>query len=285
MSSTPLPPAGPTPPPTYPHTGGRVGHRFGAATIAVIIAVIVLVVAGVTAAVVVPGTSSRPLPSKPGSAGGLVATNPAAPSQPGATQPHAVTPHTLDPSPTTTYTLGASPAPFSPAPATLAPLATTTPGAPASPVSSTTAVNLGNGISITPAHGWSVANQPDDHTVLLTNSDSTVNFFVTVGKAQSTDVQQELMLDIKGLETNLTNVQLTGAQQMTTTGNNFPQAAGVNYTADVSTQQGTTALTGAFFELLNPSTGGSAFIDFAAASADALNSATHDGAAMLASMV
>ena len=114
----------------------------------------------------------------------------------------------------------------------------------------------------------------------LPNSDSTVRMFATVGKAQSTDIKQELANDIKR-ETaadGMTNVQLTPGHPPTTAqGNNFQQMFGVNYSADRSTQQGTEPVTGVSLELLNPSTGLPACIDVNSSSNDALKAAATDG--------
>ena len=59
-----------------------------------------------------------------------------------------------------------------------------------------TAVDLSDGASLTPAPGWTIAHQ-DKNSVTLLNSDSTVEMFATVGKANSTDIKAELAADIK----------------------------------------------------------------------------------------
>lgn len=127
MSSTP--PRRHTPPPRYPGTGGRVGHRFGARAIVAIMLVVVLLVASVTWGIVVPGTSTHPQPPQPGS----FIVNPTASSAPGSAQPHALLPHSIVPAPTSTVSTAATGA------------------------SSTTTVDLGNGVSLTPAPGRTIA--------------------------------------------------------------------------------------------------------------------------------
>ena len=256
MPSTP-PSPGHTPP-RYPGHGGRVGRRLGAGAIPAIIAVVILIAAGVTAAVVWTGTSPHPQPPKPGS----VTVHPTASSTPGTIQPHAMAPRSIARTPTTALSAAVT-------------------------LAAATAVDLSGGVSLTPAPGWTIAHQ-DKNSVTLLNSDSTVEMFATVGKANSTDIKAELANDIKRETTGggMTNVQLNPGDPPTALqGTNFQKMYGVDYSGDVSTQQGTTALTGTFIELLNPSTGLSAFIDTNSASNDALNKATTDAGKMIASML
>jgi hypothetical protein len=262
-----------------------------------IMVLVILIVVGVTAAIVLSGTSSHPQPPQPGQSGGLAAG--AAPSQPGIANTFINTPGTVGPAPATTGpapsttgtapgTVGPAPATTGPAPSTVAPTGTTAPAAPAGS-SSTGLINIGDGISLTPATGWSVESQSQkDKSVLLINADTSAEMFVAVGKVSGTDIAQVLSVDIKNVTSGgaFSNVQLTTqGQPNTLQSDRFQQELAVGYTADLQTQQGTIPVVGVFLELLNTSTGESAFVDVHAVSSDAMKKAAKDGDAMISSML
>jgi hypothetical protein len=271
MTSMSTPPAGQTPPPLhYPGAAGeRVGHRLRAGVVVGIMLLVILVVAGVVAAVVLSGTSSHPKPPQPGQSGGLAGAS----SQPGTVHGSINTPGTIGPAEPST-------------PGTDAP---TAPATPAAGTFSTGAVSVGDGITLTPAPGWSVESQSkDDRTVTLINADTSAEMFVAVGKASGTDIAQVLSTDITNATSGaaFSNVKLSGQpSQKTRQSDRFQQERGVGYTADLQTQQGTIPVVGVFAELLNTSTRESAFIDVHAVSSDALKQAAEDADAMIGSML
>jgi hypothetical protein len=121
--------------------------------------------------------------------------------------------------------------------------------------------------------------------VVLVGSDNATQMFITVGKAQSADISQDLSADIQGVAKNLTDLQVgQGGQPGAIQGQNFQQELVVRYQATISTQQGTTPVFGAFGELLNPSTGESAFIDLNGTSSAALKAISNDADSMINSM-
>jgi len=300
MSSVP-PSAGQTPPPpSYPV--GPAGHRLGAGAIAGIMIVIILIAGGVTAAVVLSGNPSRPQPPPPtfpsarigathavGAPQGTTnTTGSPAPATTGAVmpgEPGMGTPNT--PATGTPNTPGTG-TPNTPATGTPNTPATGTPASPGTAPTGATAgsVSIGNGISLTPAPGWTIeGNQP--HSVMLLSADSTAEMFVTVGAAESTDITQVLSDDIKNLVNGyLTNIQLLSKSQVgTIQSNNFQQKLAIAYSADLQTQQGSTPVVGVFIELLNPTTQNSAYIDLHAVSDAAFNAAENDAVAMVNSML
>ncbi len=125
---------------------------------------------------------------------------------------------------------------------------------------------IANDISLTPAPGWTLTNR-GPNWVTLYNADSTARIQVEVKPAGGADILAELQADINRLTstptTGLTNVtNLTGPSVKARHGANFQQQASIDYTADISTQQGTIPVLGVFDELLNTSTLLSAFIDY-----------------------
>ncbi len=76
---------------------------------------------------------------------------------------------------------------------------------------------------------------------------------------------------------------LSAPNTKTLQGANFQQEASIDYTADVSTQQGTIPVIGTFSELLNTSNQLSAFIDFRQ-NGNATAQAASDGGMMIHSM-
>jgi hypothetical protein len=106
--------------------------------------------------------------------------------------------------------------------------------------------------------------------VYLLSGDQTADIFVTVGAAQSTDITQALSADIHAV-TGVIGMQVGPMGTPSTFhGQNFNLGVSVSYQGTLSTQQGTTPIFGVFVELMNTSTGQSAFSDFSANSIAAL---------------
>lgn len=123
-----------------------------------------------------------------------------------------------------------------------------------------------NGVSITPAPGWTIADR-GPNWVALSNNDSSAQLQVAVKPDGGTDLVGVLQADINQLSgtpaAGLINVKnLSAPITRTLQDPNFQQEAFVNYTADVSGPQGPIPVIGTFNELLNTSTHQSAFVDF-----------------------
>jgi hypothetical protein len=162
------------------------------------------------------------------------------------------------------------------------------PRAPAVALLAADPVDIAQGISIAPAPGWTVGDRGPDW-VALYNADSSAQLQVTVRTADGTDVVAVLQGDIDQLtskpSSDLANVRnLTAPIIKMLQGNNFQQKASIDYTADVSSPRRTVPVLGTFSELLNTSTGLSAFIDFRQ-NDNATAQAAQDGGAMVDSML
>jgi hypothetical protein len=248
------------PPVEFPSTTGKVGHRWSGTVIAAVIAVVAVVAAAVVAVIVFSGgPTSPPTPQMP---------DPLAhPSTAKAMAPAAVAAGTV------TQALGL----HSGARKTSIVLA----------ASNAEPVMIGDGISITAAENWSVDRQ-GDHVVLLVNGDTSATLFVALDKVKSHDVVDALVNIVNrfnSADSPIRNVQMAGLTKDTLRSNNFQDVAAIAYTADVSTQQGTTPVYGVFLELLNTSTGESAFLDLSASSMDAGKAAAGDVDSMMSSML
>jgi hypothetical protein len=265
MASTP--PGANTPPLHYPAATGRVGHRLHAAVIALVIAVVVVIAAAVTALVVFtrgPATSTPP------------------PAGPAATHPAGFSAHTArtplirladnTTATTTPVTLMVRPVTFTiPVPL------------------STPPITIGNGITLTPAPGWTVYHQKTGFVHLL-NADKTVDMQVGVYTSNTTDVTQALTTNINASSATsggiFSNMKLgtvsTDAPQGAT---NFQQEAYVAFTADESTQQGTSHDVGTFRAFMNTSSRLAAFIVVAANDDAGLQAGANDYLSMCGSML
>lgn len=149
------------------------------------------------------------------------------------------------------------------------------------------AIAIAQGVSVTPAPGWTVGHR-GPNWVALNNADTSAQLRVTVKPAGGTDAAGLLQADIaqftSGASAILTDVnRLTPPDTKPLPGANFQQQASVNYTATVVNPQGTIPVIGTFTELLNTSTGRSAFIDFRQDSS-ATTQAARDGGLMISSM-
>jgi hypothetical protein len=159
---------------------------------------------------------------------------------------------------------------------------------PAVALTSADSVDIAQGISITPAPGWTVGDR-GPNWVALSNANSSAQMQVAVKPASGTDLVAMLQADINQLTSTpsagLINVKsLSAPNTKMLQGANFQQEAFIDYTADVSTPQGPIPVIGTFSELLNTVSQQSAFIDFRqndGASAQAVS----DGGAMINSLI
>jgi hypothetical protein len=148
-------------------------------------------------------------------------------------------------------------------------------------------VDFGNGVVLTLASGWSIANQGPRYANLVKDHQS-VGMDASAGTANTPDIGQEATLlisqDIKAR--GLINVQQEPqAQVQAVQGNNFQQALPINYTANLQNNQGTMPVYGTWIQLFNPSAQRAAFLDFYAISGDAFQASLPDVKSMLASML
>src|SRR6185312_332385 len=152
-------------PPTYSGAEQHHGHRLSAGVVALMVTVIVVIAAVVTALVVFTHKPNPPAPPQPSPGGGLV-------------QP------------------AAGPAPNSgkhtPSESIGAPEETATPQ---ESFGSGTSISFTNGVSLTPASGWSVASSSDS-VAALNRDDGTASLLVVVGPVKSSDVEEVLNGDI-----------------------------------------------------------------------------------------
>jgi hypothetical protein len=253
----PTPPPNTSPPPHHPG-GAPVGHRLGPLTIAAITAVVILIAASVTVAIVLTRAANRPkLPVLPSRPAAMAAPAKSTIGQPAtASDQPAHTPRTMRD------------------------------GAVA--LTSANPITIAHGIAITPAPGWMGAIRGPDW-VMLHNAESSAQMYVAVKPATGTDITAMLQADINQVITTasgaLTNMKnLSGPATKTLQSANFQQQASIDYTADVSTQQGAIPVLGAFDELLNTSNQLSAFINYRQ-SGDATTQAANDGGMMIQSML
>jgi hypothetical protein len=147
------------------------------------------------------------------------------------------------------------------------------------------AIVIAQGISVTPAQGWTLGHR-GPNWVAISNADVSAQLRVAVKPAGGTDPAAVLQADMDqytssaGL-TNLSNVSAPNTQAVQSA--NFQQEASVDYTAEVPSPQGTIPVIGSFTELLNTSNGRSAFIDFRQNN-NATPQAVDDGAMMIRSL-
>lgn len=149
------------------------------------------------------------------------------------------------------------------------------------------AIAIAQGVSVTPAPGWTLGNR-GPNWVALNNADTSAQMRITVKHAGGTDAATVLQGDIdqyvSGASAILAGVnRLTAPDVTPLQGPNFQQQASVNYTANVVNPQGTIPVIGMFTELLNTSNGRSAFIDFRQGGS-ATTQAAGDGGMMVGSM-
>ena len=237
---------------------GHVEHRLHGAAVAAIVAVVALIAAVIAVAVDWSGPATHPKPPRTGQ-GGIV--------------PHAASAGSLHP------TMGQSGQnrwgnlSLASSQTSLA-------------AGTGTAIRLYNSVSITPAPGWTVANQ-DQGMVLLVNSGKSVMVAAVAAAADRPDINQEASIGISSFlnGAGMTNVQQdTSAQMQTIQGNNFQQLLPIAYTGNMQTNQGTTEVEGVFVTLFNSSTQTAGFLNALSSSDDALGAAAPDFKSMLQSM-
>jgi hypothetical protein len=154
-------------------------------------------------------------------------------------------------------------------------------------LSSDDAIAIAQGVSVTPAPGWTVGHR-GPNWVALNNADVSAQLRITVKPAGGTDAAGLLHADINEFTSSASAIladvnRLTPPDTKVLPGPNFQQEASVSYTATVVNPQGTIPVIGTFTELLNTSNGRSAFIDFRQDSS-ATTQAAGDGGTMIGSM-
>jgi hypothetical protein len=145
-------------------------------------------------------------------------------------------------------------------------------------------VSLGSyGVSLTPAPGWTITKQDPD-SVVLVSGDQTAGIYIAVGGARLTDITQELSANIqKYIAGEAVQVGPMGTPWVFP-GQNFNLRVFASYQGTWSSQQGTTPIFGVFNELLNTSTGQSAFIDYFSASSATLTAKAAEANSMINSL-
>jgi hypothetical protein len=154
-------------------------------------------------------------------------------------------------------------------------------------LSSQGAIAIAQGVSVTPAPGWTLGHR-GPNWVALNNADTSAQLRITVKPAGGTDAAALLQADIDQFTGSASAIladvnRLTPPDTKTLPGANFQQEASISYTATVVNPQGTIPVIGTFTELLNTSNGRSAFIDFRQDS-NATTQAAGDGGMMIGSM-
>ncbi|OBF10320.1 hypothetical protein A5730_07425 [Mycobacterium sp. ACS4054] len=154
-------------------------------------------------------------------------------------------------------------------------------------LASAEAIDIAQGVSIVPAPGWTLGHR-GPNWVALSNADASAQLRVTVKPAGGTDAVAVLQADKDQLTGDaaaiLSNVRNVGEPHTNAVaGRKFQQEASVDYTADVLAPEGAIPVIGSFTELLNPSTGQSAFIDYRQDNS-ATPQAVSDGGTMIGSM-
>ena len=151
-----------------------------------------------------------------------------------------------------------------------------------------TAIHLYQGVFITPASGWTVANS-GHQSVLLRNGDHTAGVLAVADSANAPDINQEATADISAdiKNSGLTDVQQVpvGRVQTVRGGSTYRQLLEVGYTANLQTDQGTQQIFGFWVALFNPSTRTMGFVDFFSPDPDVLNDATPAFKHMVLSML
>jgi hypothetical protein len=236
-----------------------VEHRLHAGLVTAIVAAVVVIAAVVSVVVALSGPSTRPAP--PGEGGrGRIAPNSAATARfilPGRGK--------FDQSPWGKVAL----------------VSTTTSLA----AGAAAMINLGKGINMTVAPGWTVAHQSQQSADLL-NSYQSAALFVVAGDADTSDIGQEsTSLINQSIQTvGLTNVQQRPTPMQPLQGKNFQQLLEVDYTANIQTAQGTDQIYGGWVTLYNSKTAASGFVNLYADSPQAFEAALADATSMMVSM-
>lgn len=150
------------------------------------------------------------------------------------------------------------------------------------------AIAIAQGVSVTPAPGWTLGHR-GPNWVALNNADTSAQLRITIKPAHGTDAAGLLQADIDQFTGSASAIladvnRLTPPETKTLPGPTFQQEASVDYTATVLNPQGAIPVIGTFTELLNTSNGRSAFIDFRQ-DGNATTRADNEGGMMVASML
>lgn len=145
-------------------------------------------------------------------------------------------------------------------------------------------INIGD-VPFTPAPGWVIV-EAYPSAVTLINKDDTALLHVEIAEIAGdfTDVTQALSFWIT-MWPSLTNVDIQLGKPEKLQSNRFQLAQTANYSAAMSTNQGTKPIYGMFAVLLNTSTGKVAGINYFAFSPDAFQASGPDTQTMIASML
>jgi hypothetical protein len=157
--------------------------------------------------------------------------------------------------------------------------ATTSTSAPAAAAGS---LDLGSGISVTPASGWT-SKRGGPTAVDLYSPDNNVTLFLTAGPAHTSDATQALQTDITtaAQDPNYTNPQLQGTIGTAPASGKFDKVAVVNFTANAT---GGGPVVGRYLEAINTQTQNSVFAQDYGPSQSELNRYDADVTQMLDSL-
>lgn len=257
--------SGQTPPPVrFPDTTGKPAQRLGAGAVTLVIGVVIVIAAVVVAVIVFRGGSERPVPTEPTLPSQIL--NPTPKPQP-ESNPHGTR-------------VGAAPLDYH---STVA-----KPTAPAPLSTGDNVVDIGDGLSMTLAKGWTVVEH-GGHYAILVNGDGSAQLNIGAQHEDRGDavsiLHRNVVQSIAGSADKLGNVKFGDVQEDSVQSRNFQQSVSVPYLADLSLQQGTIPVKGLFAELLNPKTREAVFFNFTVGSPDALDSAASDVDRMIGSLL
>ena len=144
------------------------------------------------------------------------------------------------------------------------------------------ALDLGSGISVTPAAGWT-SKRGGPTAVDLYSPDNNVTLFLTAGPAHTSDATQALQTDIATAahDPNYTNPQIQGTIGTAPASGNFDKVAVVSFTADAT---GGGPVVGRYLEAINTGTQNSVFAQDYGPSQSELNQYDADVTKMLDSL-
>jgi len=212
-------------------------------------------------------------------------------------------PVTIPTTPTTAPTTAPSTAPTTaPTSAPTTAPSTTPTTSPSTPPSTTpttqpsggggSAVSLGNGLSVTPASGWTVdpeCNPCNGWTLGIFSPDQISEVYFQGAKADSTDPAtdlNDLVAQVTSNSSNFTNVH-TGTPTITSLSSNpagFTSFSYVVYEGTLSETQGTEEVYGVFEDLLDTPGSFSMWVDYVSSSSNSLVNNQDAAAAMVASI-
>lgn len=240
----------PPPAPSWATPPPAGQHRLSGKIVAAVVAGVIIVAGGVGAAFAFSGGN----PDKPST----TVTSAPAPAPAPHTKP-APAPHTSS-APAEASSAPAPPTSSAPAPQTST--------APPPPSSGGSGVTIAGPVKITPAPGWDIVKQGSSYIILVHNGTDVV---VNAYRAGSADVTRELINSITRYTKGTTGLRLGKASPATPiNGRTFTELRDVQFSFQLSTQQGTATVTGLFIQFLNPRTGIAAFAVYSSTSPSAL---------------